>query len=342
MNSMLRRAVLLIPAFLLTACAVSSKDTVIAPEKRSGGFLGLSTTSDIEVDTPKAFAGVQKIVIGGFKVGFNQSKRLQKKAGGILSGGFGGKSTGLVKLDGVSPAVHQRIADEAHQKFVQALTSKGYEVLPREAFTSSTAYAGTKEYDFPYEHDQSGILSSYGVGTFYSPSQIGSKQPVFLGEIQGVTGGIGHSNPMNAVAKFGEQTGAHVINVVYLVDFAGAGGHAGTTFSSLDVGQVMSVDTGLIGIGSGYMSTFSSNVGKLTLGQPIGSEIAFAEIENATSSAEAGLETAANVFSALLGGGTNQTREFVFHADSEKYAQAALDALGKANIALTNKMAELR
>jgi len=342
MNKILPGVIPVAMAIVLAGCSVTSNDTVMKTEKRSGGFMGLSTTSDVQVDTPKAFSGAQTVVIGGFKVGFNQSKRLQKKAGGIFSGGFGGKSTGLVKLDGIGPEVHQRIVDQAHEKFVQALVDQGYQVLPRETFTGSPAYAGTKEYDFPYEDDQSGLLSSYGVGTYYSPSQIGPRQPVFLGEIAGVTGGIGASNPMNAVAKFGEQAGAHVINVAYMVDFAGAGGHAGSTFSSLEVGQLMSVDTGLVGIGSGYMGTFSNKVGKLTLGQPIGSEVAFATIENNTSSAEVGVETALNVFSAVLGGGTNQTREFVFHADPEKYAQAALDALDKANSIMTSKMAELR
>ncbi|KAA0890255.1 hypothetical protein [Pusillimonas sp. ANT_WB101] len=342
MKYILRRVVPVVLAFGLVGCSVTSQDTVMTTEKRTGGFLGLSTKSDIDVDTPKAFAEVQKVVIGGFKVGFNQSKKLQKKAGGMFSGGMGGNSTGLVKLDGVSPEVHQRIVNEAHEKFVQALIAQGYEVLPRETFTGNPAYAGTTEYDFPYKHDQSGLFSSYGVGTFYSPSQIGPKQPVFFGEIQGVTGGLGTSNPGIAVAKFGEQTGAHVINVTYLLDFAGAGGHAGGSFSTLGVGQVMSVDAGLLGIGSGYMSTFGNKVGKLTLGQPIGSDIAFATIENTTSSAEVGLETALNVFTAVLGGGTNQTREFVFHADPDKYALAAIDALDKANAALVSKMAELR
>lgn len=260
----------------------------------------------------------------------------------MFSGGMGGNSTGLVKLEGINPETHQRIADQAHDKFVQALVDKGYEIVPRETFINSAAYAGTTEYDFPYEDDQSGLLSSYGVGTYYSPSQIGPKQAVFWREIKDVSGGIGLSNPMNAVGKFGEQTGIHVINVSYMVDFAGAGGHAGGGFSTLQVGQVMSVDEGLIGIGSGHGGTFSDKVGQMTLGQPIGSDVAFATIENSTSSAEVGVETALNVLSAVLGGGTNQTREFVFHADPEKYAQAALDALDKANGVLTSKMAELR
>jgi len=330
-------------ALLMVACAVQSQDGIMEAETRKGGFMGLATNDALEVDTPKAFSGTTKVVIGGFKVGFNESKRLSNKASGtFLSSGFGGKSTGLVKLEGVDPEILQEITDRAYQDFQDGLTALGYTILPRSEFLSHAGYSGTKEYDFPYVSDNSGIFSSYGIGTFHSPRAIGPKQPIFLNEIDGVTGGIGFSNPMNAVAKFGEDTGIPVLNVTYLVDFAGAGGHAGVSYSSLTVGQLMSVDKGIVGIGSGYMGTFSTKVGKITLGQPIGSDIPFATVSNTTSDVAVGVETATNVFSALLGGGTNQMREFVFQADPAKYQEAALDVLTKANKAFGEKMASLR
>lgn len=340
---------LLLPALAVTAlmisgCSVSSQDGVVATEKRSGGFMGLATKDDIEVNSAKAFAGAKNVVIASFKVGFNESKNMNKQAGGsgFMSRGFGGRSTGLVKLEGITPDVMQKITDKAYDDFVKQLAAKGYTVMPRSTFTSHEAYQGTKEYDFPYKDDNSGLFSSYGVGTYYSPKAIGNKQPVFLGEIDGVTGGFGFSNPMNAVAKFGKETGTHVLNVTYFVDFAGASGSAGFTTSSISVGQVMSVDKGILGIGSGHQGTFSSGVGSLTLGQPIGSSIQFATVENKTSAAEVGLETSINIISALAGSGTNQTREFVFKANPARYTEAALDVLGRANTSLTNKMAELR
>lgn len=330
---------------LLVGCAVSSQEGVMETQERSGGLFGLSKKEAVEVSTAAAFSDVKKVVIAGFKVGFNDSKRLQKKSsGGVFSArSFGGKSTGLVKLDGVSSATMQAITDQAYNDFVQDLKGRGYDVVNRSTFTSSEAYDGTKEYDFPYVDDSSGMLSSYGTATYYSPSSIGSKQPVFMGEIEGVTGGFGFSNPGMAAAKFGEETGVHVLNVTYFVDFAGASGSETMTSSNIVVGQVLSVEKGVLGISSGQGGSFSSNIGSMTLGQPIGSKVSFATIEETSTDVDVGVETAMNLTSALfLRGGTNHSREFVFHADQGQYKKASLDVLNRANDMLTDKMVSLR
>lgn len=332
-----------IVAGVLSACSVTSKEGVMQAETRKSGFMGMSVNEAIEVNTPDAFAGKQQVVIGGFKVGFNDSKRLQNKAKGtFLSSASGGKSTGLVKLEGVSAQVMQNITDKAYSDFVKQLQAQGYTVIERSNFTGHTGYQKTKEYDFPYKDDNSGLLSSYGTMVYYSPREIGQKQPIFSGEIEGVTGGFGFANPMNAVALYGEETGIPVLNVVYLIDFAGAGGHESTMTSSLAVGQLLSVDRGLVGIGSGHGGTFSKKIGNMSLGQPIGSQIEFATIESESSELEKGLETGLNAVTALLGGGTNQSRKFVFNADPDKFEQASLDVLAKANDTFVSKMKSLR
>ena len=190
-------SVAVVAVTLLVGCAVSSQEGVMETQERSGGLFGLSTNEAIEVSSGKSFAGAKQVVIGSFKVGFNDSKKLQKKAsGGFMSGGFGGKSTGLVKLDGISPSVMQAITDQAYNDFVKDLKANGYDVVARSTLTSSDAFDGIKLHDFPYVDDSSGMLSSYGTATYYSPSAIGSKQPIFFGEIEGATGGFGNfSNP---------------------------------------------------------------------------------------------------------------------------------------------------
>ena len=258
----------LIVAGVLSACSVTSEKGVMQTETRKSGFMGLSVNDTVEVTTPAAFAEKQQVVIGGFKVGFNDSKRLQNKAKGtFLSSASGGKSTGLVKLEGVSTEAMQAITDKAYSDFVNQLKLQGYTVVDRGNFTGHTSYQKTKEYDFPYKDDNSGLLSSYGTMVYYSPREIGPKQPIFLGEIEGVTGGFGFANPMNAVAAYGEETGIPVLNVTYLVDFAGAGGHESVWSSSLAVGQLLSVDRGVVGIGSGQGGTFSKKIGNMRLGQ---------------------------------------------------------------------------
>jgi hypothetical protein len=326
---------------VLAACSVSAKeDGAIEARERKGGFLGLATRAEVEVQTPAAFEQRQRVVIGGFKVGFNESKKMQNKAGS----GFGGKSTGLVKLQGVSEATRQQITDRAYRDWIATLEAKGYTIVPRSQLTSNEAYAKVKHYEFPYTSDDSGFLSEYGQATYFSPSAIGDRQPVFMGEIQGVSGGFGFSSPNAAAAEFGKETGIAVLNVTYFVDFAGAEGHGGSwsASSSLQVGQLLAVDRGRLGLTAGHGGTFSDKVGAMELGQPVASQKAFARIEETTSGAEKGVETAANLFSAVLGGGTNQTRKFVYHAEEDKYRAASMEVLRNANQRFVARMVELR
>lgn len=341
---MKRLMFMFITVSILSGCAVTSEQGVMKAETRKGGLLGLSENEQIQVTTPKAFSSKQKVVIGGFKVGFNDSKRLVNKAsGGFLSRGTGGASKGLVQLEGVSPEVMQQITDQAYSDFVNKLETNGYTVVPRQSFTSHTSYEGIKEFDFPYKMDNSGLLSSYGTAMYYSPQEIGSKQPIFSGEIEGETGGFAFANPIHAIAGYGESTGVAVIYVSYFVDFAGKGGTEGMFSSNLKVGQLLSVDKAMIGIGSGQGGSFSTNNGQLALGQPVGSDVEFATIENTSSDVSVGLETTMNIVNTVTGiGGTNQTREFVFTADPVKYSDASMDALSRTSELFIDKMTSLR
>jgi len=343
MQSVVYRGAVLfgVALFMLAGCSVSSKqDGTVKAQTRKGGFLGLSERDAVEVDTAKAFAGRKQVVVGSFKVGFNVSKRMQQKAGS----GFGGKSTGLVKLEGVSPSVMQKVTDQAYTDFLAELKAAGYTVVDRSRLTGSATWRKAKTYDFPYTSDQSGFLSEYGQATWYAPSALGKSQPVFMGEIQGVTGGFGHDNANMAAGTFGKESGIPVVSAAYFVDFAGAEGHGGgfSATSSLKVGQLLAVDRGRLSMIAGHGGSFSTDVGYLDLGQPVASQRTYARIEETSTGVDKGVETAANVFSAVLGGGTNQTRKFVYHADATKYQAAAVEVLKKANDRFTNKMAELR
>ena len=328
---------------LVSACAVTAEQGVMETQSRSGGVFGLTTNDQVTVQTPAAFKGIQKVVVGGFKVGFNDSKRLKNEAKKtFLDSGRGGVSTGLAKLEGVTSDAMQEITNRAYDDFVKVLQANGYEVVPRSQFTNHEGYKGTKEYQFPYKEDNSGFLSSYGTATFYSPKQIGNMQPIFMGDIDGVTGGFGFANPMNAVGKFGEATGIAVVNVSLFVDFAAAGGTSSFSGSTLKVGQLLSVDKGFIGIGSGYGSTFSTKVGSMSLGQAIGSKSEFAKVEMTSSDTNIVIETGLNTLSALAGMGTNQAREFVVSADESKYKEGASEVLSKAAESFVLKMVSLK
>jgi len=333
-------AVVLVAA-CLTGCSVSAqKEGTMEEEQRKGGFMGMGTRPALEVTNKGAFGEVNRVVIGGFKVAFVESTRVNNKAGT----GTGGNATALVDLKGVTAQDKQAITDQAYEDFIATLRSNGYTVEDRFVFTSYDAYAKVKQYDFPYTSDTSGIFSSYGKGDFHSPSKIGSKQPIFPGEVANVTGGIGHSNPSMAAVEFAEETGIAVINVAMVIDFVGSKGHGGkwSSTASVQVGQLMSVDSGTLGFNAGYGSAFNSKSGVMTFGQPVSSDQTFATIEELTTGTDKGVQTAANVFSAMLGSGTSQERKYTFHADPAKYRAAAKDATQKASELLVRKMVELR
>ena len=336
---------------LLSGCAAVQvrQDGTATAEKRSGGFMGLVTKDDIEVSYAAAFNDVRKVVIGGFKVGFNESKKFSEQSSGVLTPAT--TTTALVKLAGIEPSVQQQITDKVYDDFVGFLKASGYEVVPREQFTNTPAYKNLTASDFPFKVDQSGIFSSYGVGHYYSPTQIGSKQVFFPGENDAeFFSGFAGASAMQVSDKFSQDTDIRVLGVSLMLDFAGAS--SGEMFSStkLEIGQLMSVDSGQIIISRADKGIRTAQTGTLTLGQPVYSEKTFANITNITSDTDVAVQAAGNAVLGLLRGGllgavsqqASQTREFRYDAEPAAYTAAAQDALDKTASLLVEKMASLR
>lgn len=323
-------------AGLLSACAVKATDGATKAEEVSGGLFGLAKADAFEVDTAGAFKAKQEVIIGGFQVNFLKEKRASNKAGGgLLGGGFGGKSSANMDLVGVKEAQFVAITEAAYADFQKQLSAQGYRVADRSQLISHEDFSDVSSTPSP-KREESSFFGADVTQTSVAPKAIG--------KLYG--GGFGFSNYLAASAEFAEEQKTPVLFVTYTIDFANkAGGHGGwaSTTSSLEVGQGISVAAGsgvqLIG---GQMSTFSSAVGSVKLGQPISSTETFAEVISTTSDAEAGLETAVNVVGMLGGIGTNQSRSFDVKADPAKYQAVTTKTLAEANAALVKKMAELR
>lgn len=336
---------LLTAALGLAGCAATGGSGGSAPGT-STGFLG-KKRSDVEVDKGKAFADTKKVVIGGFKVGFVEHKKMKAKAGGgFLGSGFGGKSMAKVTLTGVDEATRQAIVDAAYTDFVTGLREAGYEVIDRRVLLSSEAFSGAKAHMTPYETDDS-TLAVGADATYYVPSEFAGKIRVFMSDALGTGGALGWSNPSSAASKFAaERDGTvRVLAVNYLIDFANSESYGGThtSTSSVSVYQGVSVkpDSGL-GIIGGHGGTFSSAIGTLRLGQAKYSTKSFGEVVDVTSSASKTTETVMNVASALLGGGTNVSRRYEVQADADRFAALSGSVLTEANAALLEQMAALR
>ncbi len=344
-------------AIFISGCATvstTSNDATAEAETRSTGFMNLITKDDIEVRNAEAFKGVNELIIGGFKVGFNESKTVTGKSR-LVSG----TTTGEMKLSGVDYATWQKITDQAYADFVQELQAKGFKILPRERFTSHPLYAKLTEHEFPFKDDNSPLFSSYGVGNYFSPTALGPKQVFFpnelpedksasLGSLFKATPGSGLSSVglQSTLSEFGEATNIPVINVTYLVDFA-SGSDAGFSISQLKLGQLMSVDYGVVGIVRGYGGTFNSKVGNMKFGQPVASQKTFATMEDETSTGSQVMDGAFNLFfkGGILGAagvGGDHTRTYVFNTDPESFSAAALDTLDQSNALFATKLADLR
>lgn len=321
--------------------SVVKKDTATAPAA-STGFMG-SRAPDIKVATEKAFAGVRKVVVAAFKVAFVEKKKLKAQARGSFLGGgtFGGRSSARVSLNGPDESTRQEIVDRAYADFVAALRARGYEVVDRGDLLAFEKYAATKKLAWPYATD----ASPYVLGaelSYYSPSGFEGVR-LFLADGLGLAGGIGWSAPSMGAALYAEQTGTRVLSVNLVLDFANADSYESRTTSGLQVGQGLAVVSGsgleLIG---GQSGTFSTNNGTIALGQPCFSPETFGEVVDVTPERNAGVELAANAVSALLGGGTNISREFEVRADPARFATMAAQVLNEADGALLDAMGSLR
>ncbi|MBN8542734.1 MAG: hypothetical protein J0M34_00535 [Alphaproteobacteria bacterium] len=326
---------------LLAACSVQSTDKGTKAETRSGGLFGLGTAADYDVQTEGAFKNVKQVVIGGFKVGFlEETKASNKASGGLMGGGFGGKSTAKVDLKGVDAALMQEITDAAYADFIAQLEKRGYTVADRGELLKNRDYANANKEKSPLR-EESSFLGADATITYVAPSNM--EGLYFTGE-SGRSGGFGFGNPQVAAINFAEENKIPVVFVTYQVDFANkAGGHAGITTSAVEVGQGISVPPGGgVRIIGGQGGTFSSANGAILFGQPVSSSDTFGTIENTSTDAGVAVETAANIFSAVLGGGTNQTRSFEITAVPAKYKAVSLKVLGSANEKITAKMLSLR
>lgn len=339
-------AVLSVLSVLVACAGPSAKDGVVKSQERSGGLFGMVTQDTVKVTTGDAFKGAQKVVIGGFTVGFATYKTDSAKAGGGLFGsGFGGKSTATSTLTGIDAAAMQKITDAAYKGFIADLKVQGYEVVDRNELLNYKDFKSSKSYDSPYEESSGGIFGASSKTLYVAPTGFGGIRS-FMGDLTGFTGGFGFANPFHGAAAYAKETGVKVLSVVYVLDFANSEsyGNWATTTSSVTVGQGMTIlpEYTKLSVFGGDMGTFSSANGSVALGQPVMSERLFAEAKETSSDAYKAAEAAVNVVGLLGGVGSNKSREFEFIARSADYEAASLEAIQKTNNLLIGKAASLR
>ncbi|MDX1949782.1 MAG: hypothetical protein SFT90_04710 [Rickettsiales bacterium] len=334
---------ILFASAVITSCSVGKSDGVIKPGERTGGIFGLMKEDDLKVESKGAFEGTEEVVVASFKVGFVEKKTDSSQArGGLMGGGFGGKSSAKMDLTGVNDSIRQEIAEQAYKDFVAQLKAKGFKVSPSSEILKDKDFSETKTYDTPYVDNQGGLISTTNVTKYFQPKELG-KIRFFLGDNINITGGFGFGNPTIVASNIAEKTKKKILSVTYIVDFSNAEGDSGVSYSTLQVGQGITVTPGsklnLIG---GNGSPFSPANGNITVGQPVYSTKEFGEVISTSSDAYKATETALNLASALMGGGTNQTRSFTVKANPSKYKAVSLEVLKDANSGIVGKMASIK
>lgn len=345
---MLKKALMISCATLVLAgCGgPGATQSVTKAGEHKSGFMGLSTTDTVTVETAQAFKGVEEVILGSFVVGFATKKTDSAKAGGGLFGnGFGGKSTAECDLTGVDDETMQQITEAVYADFKKGMAAKGIKIVSRDALAEHETFKGVSTLKTPHEESQGGLFGTNSVTKYFAPADVSPIYP-FMGTIAGVMGGFGFSNPSVAAATYADKTKQKILHAVFVVDFANSEKYGGwaTSTSNVSVGQGLSVipQVSKIAIIGGSSGTFSTNSGNVALGQPTMSEKPFADVTDATGEGEKALEVAANVVGLIGGVGTNKKRSFEFKARPDDFKAAAIDAISQANTLLINKIGELK
>ena len=316
---------------LLAGCVATGASST--PDRERGMF-GIEK-ADVIDDTPKAFAGKQRVVIGDFKVGFLTHSTARAKATGGFSGGGSSNVSAVASLEGVSSDTFQQLTEAAYRDFVSDLEANGYEVVDRSTLTSHSAYKKANTREAPYEFDDSPFVMGAEL-VYHTPEGF----DLHMHPRDGETHGLGWSNPASAFADFAEKTDLPVLNVNLLVDFVNEEGVGGARdWAMVSIAPGLSITPGSsVQIIGGHSGTFSNTVGSVTLGQPVYTTDGYAtNVEEVTS----GAQKAGNVFAAL-GGLGKKTTAYEITADADNYQNHTRQLLTEANDKLINHMASLR
>ena len=168
------------------------------------------------------------------------------------------------------------------------------------------------------------------IGTDFAGSGMGSI---------GLTMSMGQNGTL--LSGYAKASNVPVVDVTYLVDFSQQQRPGAFSFGGLKVNANL-----------GIVPTYSKltvigvtgQQDMLTLGQPVSVDGDFIEVSGASSGADKTLQSAANIGSAVFGGGMlfGKTRKFNFTAKPGNYEAGATKAAALANTLLIGQLLLLR
>lgn len=287
------------------------------------GLAGTASAQSVRVDNAPAMAGVTQVVIGGFTVAFLTDRTDRARAGGgLLGGGFGGRSTARSALEGVSDIDFQQATDAAYADFLSQLGAAGYQIADRAALIEAFTKNRARPLENGLERDVILDRDSRAKARVFAPAEVGG---IWLArEVLGQISAPGFSGNQAAVGismggtAHARATGQAVINAFYIVDFANAETYGGWFRNS----SAVSVKAGLAvmpDVSKLFVYAPNGRVATVTLREPVAVGGDFGEFADATTGGQRAAELAANVIGVLGGIGTNSTRRYAMAADPARW-----------------------
>lgn len=300
----------------------------------------------VKVTSAKNVQGTSRVTIGQFTIGFLIERKDSTKAGGgLMGGGFGGRSTVRSTLAGYTQAELQAITDHAYADMVSQLTAAGFEVTERAPLETHPAMAKARGEPGPKEMTTITGRDDKAKVLFIGASQT---QPLRLLAGDVAASGFGAMGLiMNGVqaaqgfAAYAKDSGARVLNVVYYLDFAKSEEYGGwfrnSSAVSVEGGLAMMEDQSKLSIIGA-----NSKSATLALAQPVAVGGNFFRKDDAMSGAEKTSNAIGNVIGLLGGVGTNSSKKFTFTPEPGAYSAGARQLATEANQVLVQKLVTLR
>jgi hypothetical protein len=291
----------------------------------------------------KSIAGTQQVVIGQFTVAFlTERKDIAKAGGGLMGGGFGGKSTVRSQLAGVEPAQMQAVADAAYADFAAKLGAAGFTVVDR----SSLAAALTK---VEPEENLKTIETIVGKDD-KAEVMLVSAQPtaplrIMVGDYMSTGFGAAFAaqrayKTFTAMQAYSQSSGVRVVNAIYYVNFASSDEYGGWFRNS----SAVKVNSGLaIAPGLSKVSVVGpkGSPAYLELAEPVAIGGDFFTKADAMGGGEKAMRAVTKVVGLLGGIGSNSVKKFTFTALPGAYPDGATQAAKEANALFAQRLASL-
>lgn len=300
----------------------------------------------VKVTSANTIKGTQRVTVGQFTIGFLVERKDSTKAGGgLMGGGFGGRSTVRSTLSGYTQAELQDITDAAYADFLAQLAVAGFEVADRAslaadpALTKISAEAGPREMTTITGRDDKAkvlfVSASQTAPLRLMPGDVAASGFGAMGLI------MSGSQAMGAFTNYAKASGTRVLNVVYYLDFAKSDEYGGWFRSSSAVGvsgslAMMQDQSKLSLVGPNYKTA------TLALAQPVAVGGDFFRKDDAMSGGEKTANAIGNVIGLLGGVGTNSSKKFTFTPQPGAYTAGARQLTTEANQVLVQRLAALR